>query len=379
MSSFLILGGGRMAEGVAHDLLRSGHRVTVYDADSGRVFALQNKFQGWREKGTFYVERAECADPQSFDGKPVIDVIISTLPYDYSYVWSQAAIRWGVHFLDLGGNNDVVAKQMTLTENAQENDVAIVPDCGLAPGVVSILAQDLLVKAGAFNSEPGLFSIEMAVGGLPLIRDNPLEYQIVFSPHGLINEYIEPTVILVNGKLVTTDSMYGVETFSMPWGFDKLEKFYTSGGASTLPASLQGVCRNVSYKTIRYQGHAEKMRLLLQLFLQERRTLEKLLQDSIPLTGPDVILLDVVCREHEVMDEEYGSVRDVIVGRHRIIEYSDGDLTAMAKMTAFPAAIIAQALANGTITKRGVLKQEELFDDPSYMVGELKKRGIKFI
>lgn len=375
--SFLVLGAGRMAEGIVYDLLKIGATIHVWDISYDAVHALQDKFN-WNNQ--LFGESRDLSDPSLYDIPDEVQVIISTLPYDYSVRWTKRALEDGCDFIDLGGNNDVVAQQRELEAEAVERGCIIVPDCGLAPGVVSILAQNLLVQQNAFLARPGRFSIEMSVGGLPMVRNNPLEYQVVFSPHGLINEYIEPTIVLENGELVAKKSMYGVEDFSMPWGFENLERFYTSGGASSLPESLRGVCKNVSYKTIRYKGHAEKMRMLLELFLQERELFEKLLQEALPLTGPDVILLDVSCYEHDFKDPGFGYHRDALVGRHRIIEYGTADtLTAMAKMTAFPAAIIAQALATNVIHKHGVLRQEELFDDPSYMVKELKKRGINFI
>jgi len=370
MSNFLVLGAGKMADGIVHDLVKRNHKIYLRDISLDALDKLRDKYSLWIKAQT---DNLAIIHKDSIPDD--VSVVISTLPYSFNLMWSEECIRKGLHFLDLGGNNDVVAKQLALSKDASNNNVTIVPDCGLAPGVVSILAMNLLEKHGGLDTKD-TYSIDIEVGGLPMKRDNELEYSIVFSANGLINEYIEPSIVLYKGKLVEIPSMTGVVDTSFPWGFNKLEKFYTSGGASTLPASLKNICRNVEYKTIRYPSHCEKMKFILSTFKHKRKELEQLLTASLPLDGPDVILLRVSliyhggsgCGGYSVIDE------------HTIIDFATDGLTAMARMTAFPAAIIAQALAGGAISKRGTLKQEELFvGHTDYMINQLKDRGISFL
>jgi lysine 6-dehydrogenase len=376
MPNFLVLGAGQMAQGIVADLLRNKfNSVDIIDINQDSLDALKKLYPRQAKKSMLCTFRRDLHDVNIY--KDVIedaDVIISTLPYSFALRWSLKAIEVGAHFIDLGGNNDVVAKQMILSDAARNHNVAIVPDCGLAPGLVSILAMNLLEEKDVVNNRYK-YSIRMEVGGLPVRRDNPLEYSIVFSANGLINEYVEDAIILRDKELITLPSMTELEFTKFPWGFDCLEKFITSGGASTLPASLSKICRNVEYKTIRYPGHCERINFILDTFKHRREELENLLTAALPLNGPDVILLRVECLGHCVM-----TGRPHVVSKHEIIDFAQDGLTAMARMTAFPAAIIAQALADGTIDGRGTLKQEELFvNTTDYMINELKDRGITFI
>jgi lysine 6-dehydrogenase len=299
------------------------------------------------------------------------DGALSAVPYDYNPNLTHWAIENHCHFVDLGGNNAVVEKQFGYNKAAQKNGVGVIPDCGLAPGMVSVVAVDLL------NQLPQADSLEIRVGGLPVDAKTPLNYMLVFSVHGLTNEYIEPSVIIKNGEITEIPSMTGLESLSFPEPFGQLEAFYTSGGTSTLPLTFRNRLKNLDYKTIRYPGHCHIFKAMMDLgFTDERpfargmtrrQVFEDLLIEPLTYKSGDVVLIRLTARD--------GSKQLV----YETVEYGDekNKLTAMMRTTAFPAAIILEMLVDGTIKSRGVMRQEEAVPAGPFM-DELAARSIRF-
>jgi lysine 6-dehydrogenase len=225
-------------------------------------------------------------------------------------------------------------------------------------------------------------SVRLRVGGLPQHPRPPLNYQIVFSVEGLLNEYLEKAEILAEGEKREVDSLSGLEDIAFPPPFGTLEAFHTSGGISRLTHLLSGTVRNLDYKTIRYKGHCEKFKTLLDLgFASEEplmvggkvKTLREfftdLLRKKLDYEDTDVILARA-------------TIDGVKKGRpwrvsYECIDYFDEAprLTAMMRTTGFPTAIIARMLAEGTITQRGVMMPEECVSGES-MITQLAKRNI---
>src|SRR5207253_1855490 len=169
------------------------------------------------------------------------DAAISCVVYSHNLNLARAAIEARVNFCDLGGNNTVVASELALDEEARSAGINIIPDCGLAPGMVSVLAAH-----GAARFE-NLEEIHIRVGGLPQNPRPPLNYQIVFSVEGLINEYVERARIIRDGVIIEVDSMTETESLKFPHPFEELEAFQTSGGTSTLPETFMGRVRELNY------------------------------------------------------------------------------------------------------------------------------------
>jgi lysine 6-dehydrogenase len=204
----------------------------------------------------------------------------------------------------------------------------------------------------------------------------------VFSPYGLINEYVEDAIILDHGKILKKKSMTDTETLEFPKPFGMMEAFLTSGGCSTLPYTYKDTIRYLDYKTIRYPGHCEKIKTFLDLgFAEEtmitirgqgitpRDVFASLLMKHVPTTGEDVVLLKVI---GEGTKDRKKYRRDYLM-----IDYYDRehDITAMMRTTGYPVAITAQMIENGTIQKRGVFCPEEIIP-PTPFFEELKKRNI---
>ena len=254
MTTFLVCGAGMMAQALVYDLRKfaNPNKIIVLDIDHSRLDGITGdkveKHQGDLTDRKFVEPFFKEAD-----------VACAAASYKLNALLTDCAIANGTHFIDMGGNNTIVEQQFAMSDRAAKADLTVIPDCGLAPGMASILAADGI---GRFDS---VDSVKMRVGGLPQHPQPPLNYSIFFSPEGLLNEYREPTVVLRDGKLTKLESLTEVEELSLPPNFPKLEAFHTSGGASTLPYTYEGKIRNLDYKTIRYPGHVEKIKFLFDL------------------------------------------------------------------------------------------------------------------
>ena len=365
-----------MGFGAAFDLVHNSSDVTsVTVADFDRAKAEEVA----RKVGTDRVE-ARQIDVSNFEDVVELmtghDSAISCVNYWYNELLSRAAIKTYTNFCDLGGNNYVVDSQLALDHDAHLAGINIIPDCGLAPGMVSILAMHGAAKFDEIEE------IHIRVGGLPQNPKPPLNYQLVFSVEGLINEYVEVARVIRDGKITEVESMTELESVWFP-GFPPLEAFQTSGGTSTLPETFLGKIRELDYKTIRYTGHCEKFKMMIDLGLcsskeifvgqtktTPRKILGDLLQKHLPADEPDFVLirLDFVGKKGD------GNKRL----RYDIVEKFDEStgLSAMMRTTAFPASIISQMMARGDVLVRGATPQEKAID-PDKFVAELTKRKIE--
>lgn len=371
----LVLGAGRMGHGAVFDLIHNSpgvEQVTVADFDLGKAQAVAARV------GTSRVE-ARQIDAAAYEDVVALmrgrDSVISCVNYWYNPSLSRAAIETGASFCDLGGNNYIVDEQLAMDAEAKAAGINIIPDCGLAPGMVSILAMHGAARFDLVDE------IHIRVGGLPQHPAAPLDYQLVFSVEGLINEYIEVARVVRDGRITEVDSMTELESLAFD-GFPPLEAFQTSGGTSTLPDTFLGSIQQLDYKTIRYAGHCEKFKAMIDLGLcssdeisvdgalvKPRRLFGELLQKHLPADGPDYVLvrLDFVGKK----DGETKRLRYDIVDRQ---DEATG-MSAMMHTTAFPASIIAQMMASGDVLSRGATPQEKAID-PDKFVAELERRNI---
>ena len=371
----LVLGAGRMGYGAAFDLVHNSpdvSAVTVADFDLNKAEDVAEKV------GTAKIE-ARQVDAPNFDEIVALldghDSAISCVNYWYNESLSHAAIQTKTNFCDLGGNNYVVDSQLALDADARTAGINIIPDCGLAPGMVSILAMH---GAATFDE---IEEIHIRVGGLPQDPKPPLNYQLVFSVEGLINEYVEVARVIRDGKVSEVESMTEIESLSFD-GFPPLEAFQTSGGTSTLPDTFLGRTRELDYKTIRYAGHCEKFKAMIDLGLcsseemvvdyvkvTPRKVFGDLLQQHLPADGPDYVLVRL-----DFVGKRNGKTERL---RYDIVDKRDEQtgLSAMMRTTAFPVSIIAQMMASGNVLMRGATPQEKAIE-PQGFVEELAKRDI---
>jgi lysine 6-dehydrogenase len=370
----LVIGAGMMGSAMAYDLAQSDgvERVLLADIDAERARSVASAIGG-------------SVEPHALDTRdaPAVtalmrraDLVLGATSYTHNVQLTDAAIDAGVHFCDLGGNMDVVYEQMRRDERAKAAGVLVLPNCGLAPGMACVVA------AGGAARFDAVDEIHIRVGGLPQHPLPPLNYQLVFSAEGLINEYLEPAEVLAGGEPRTVPSMTDLERLSFKAPYAELEAFHTSGGVSTLVGMFRAKAQTLDYKTIRYAGHCEKFRTLLDLGFASsepimvgstvrtaREIFEEMLRRKLPANGPDVVLMRV-------------TVKGRMGGAEKTLAYEMTDhydeglrITAMMRTTAFPTSVIAQMVVRGAIPERGVLPPERCVPLAPFLA-ELGKRNI---
>ena len=371
----LVIGAGMMGGTLAYDLAHSEgvENVILADVNEGRARTVAHTIGGTVE--------ARAIDVNYYDDvielMSNVDVTIGATTYTHNTMLTKAAIEAKTHFCDLGGNMAVVDRQLAMDAQAKKANVCILPNCGLAPGLACVIA------AGGAKQFERVNEIHIRVGGLPQHPQPPLNYQLVFSAEGLINEYIEPAEVIYNGEVKHVESMIDLEELEFPAPFGKLEAFNTSGGVSTLTRMFKGKIKKLDYKTIRYKGHCEKFKTLLDLGFASaepiavgnsvrtaRELFEELLRRKLPANGPDVVLMRIT------ISGMIGNSKKTLA--YEMIDYYDEKLkmTSMMRTTAFPTSIIAQMVAKGIITARGIVPPEQCVPFEPFMA-ELKKRNIQ--
>src|SRR5947209_8422335 len=387
----LVIGSGMMGSAAAYDMARAPQvkSVTLADNDSRRareVAARINRIAGDKKVRAATIEASnEKAASKLMRGH---DAALSAVPYFLNLGLAKAAVEARCHFADLGGNNTVVRQELALAEKAEKRGVAIAPDCGLSPGMATVLGGELVRRLGGRAD-----ALKLYVGGLPERPMPPFHYQLVFSVEGLINEYVEPARILRKGKLTTIEALTEPEDFHMN-GFSPLVAFHTSGGTSTLPETFEGKVGECFEKTLRYPGHYDLLCELKELGLfsgekmringteiAPRAVMSKVFEGKFASKGPDLCIMRLEAHE----SVRAAGVRGLLGGRLKgqvaaftMVDHYDPktDMSAMMRTTAFPASIIVQMLASGAITKRGGVLQER--DVPADMfLEEMGRRGIK--
>ncbi len=346
--------------------------VTLADKDEQRLNEAVSRIGKLTGSDKITGAKLDAADTQAarylMQGH---DGVLSAVPYFFNFELAKAAIEAGCHFADLGGNNAVVQQEYALQEEAIDAGVAIAPDCGLSPGMASILGGELLRRIGGKAD-----ALKIYVGGLPQRPRPPFNYQLVFSVEGLINEYCEPAKILRDGRITTVEPLTEVEPFHME-GFPELEAFHTSGGTSTLPETFHGQVGECFEKTLRYPGHVRMLRSLydLGLFSSRKRSLNgaevaprqmmsRLFEEKFKSDEPEVTLLRVEAHHEDV------------IASFSMIDYTDpvSGLTSMMRTTAWPASIVLQMMI-GDICKRGGIHQE--IDVPAQLfLNEMARRQV---
>ena len=272
--------------------------------------------------------------------------VINAAPYHLTTTVARAAKAAGAHYLDL--TEDVAASRV-VRDLARDAQTAFVPQCGLAPGFITIAAWDLCQH---FDE---LHDVRLRVGALPRYPSNALNYNLTWSTDGVINEYCEPCEAIVGGALREVPALEECEEFALDGV--TYEAFNTSGGLGTLCQTLAGKVRNLNYRTIRYPGHAAIMKALLNdLGLRHRRPLLKdILENAVPSTLQDVVIVFVTVsglKNRRLVQETYvNKVYAQVVGGEM--------LGAIQITTAGAACAVLDLLAAGALPQSGFIRQED--------------------
>ncbi|TAJ94123.1 MAG: saccharopine dehydrogenase family protein [Gammaproteobacteria bacterium] len=337
-----IIGAGKIGEMICTLLLQSGdYEVTLVDKSASALAAVPDQ-PGLHKVCT------DVSDTETF-AKTLKGcfAVLSACPYYLTVTIARAALRAGIHYLDL---TEDVASTRQVKALADGAHTAFIPQCGLAPGFISILAYDI---AGHFNE---LDTVHLRVGALPQYPTNTLTYNLTWSTDGVINEYCEPCEAIVNGELCETQPLEQREEFSLD-GIT-YESFNTSGGLGTLGETLLGKVRNLNYQTIRYPGHRDIMKTLLHdLRLSERRdVLKDVLENALPATLQDVVLIFVT-----VSGKLRGKLLQESYANKIYAQTINGQVwSAIQITTAAAICTILDLLLKGRIPTRGFVRQEQV-------------------
>ncbi len=284
MKNVLVLGAGNIGSLAAWLLAHSGdYAVSLGDLKEEALGRFCRELKPPKIQ-TCRINIMDSSSLDRFFGENPMDAVLSALPFFCNTRVAESAAKHSVNYFDLTEDVDVAASVKRMSEHAA---TAFVPQCGLAPGFISIVANDLMVR---FEE---LQTVKLRVGALPENPSNSLKYALTWSTNGLINEYANLCRVIDGGVPGFVHALEGYETIQMDGML--YEAFNTSGGLGTLAETYAGRVKNMNYKTLRYPGHCEKMRFLMDdLRLQfDRETLARILENSIPKTMQDVVLIFV--------------------------------------------------------------------------------------
>jgi saccharopine dehydrogenase-like NADP-dependent oxidoreductase len=339
----VVVGAGKIGATIAELLVHLGtHRVTLVDRDAARLAGIEPGAP--IAKAVIDIEAAPGALAALARGK---FAILNAAPYHLTTRIADAARDAGVHYLDL---TEDVASTRHVKQLAESAATAFIPQCGLAPGFISIVANDL---AQGFEV---LDSIRLRVGALPRFPSNALNYNLTWSTDGLINEYCEPCEAIIGGVRRVVPALEEREEFALDGV--TYEAFNTSGGLGTLCETYLGRVRELNYRTVRYPGHVAIMKTLLHdLRLRDRRhVLKDILEHALPATLQDVVIIFVTVsgqRAGRYVQETYANkiYGSDVNGRPR---------SAIQMTTAAGICAVLDLLSEGTLPARGFVRQEDV-------------------
>jgi lysine 6-dehydrogenase len=377
MSDFLVLGAGMMGAALAKDLIESDpeHTVTLADRSPAQLERAASTVSSERLTLLELDITEEKRSETEFQGS---DVILGALPHAQSLPALAAAVRSGVHFVDLVGSG--TDARLAHDAAARASDICLISGMGVAPGISNVCV------GRAVHALDETKAARIYVGGVPLEPRPPLNYRVVYAIESVLNAYERPATVKLDGQVQKVAALSGLEAIAFPPPFDEMECFYTDGLNSLLHTMGRRVERELLEKTIRYPGHVQAIETLKAcgLFSRDpiraggteivpRHVLESLLKASLTRGDErDVTLLRVV-----VEGTKEGRATTHVF---EMVDHFDAEtrLTSMARTTCFPASIAAQLIAAGTIGRSGCLFPEDLFCGELYerLMSYLEERGI---
>jgi lysine 6-dehydrogenase len=382
MKNFAVLGLGLMGKAICYDLLAFTNEPSIFgfEINESRRNQIEKEFSNFGPRFVpkqlnLIISNEPQEDILVKEFKLLnVKVVFGAIDYKFNEYLTKICIEAGCSFVDLGGNPDIVNKQHLLHEKAKEANITVIPDLGLAPGMANIIA------ASVMSDFSTLDECHIRVGGLPQNPKTILKYQQVFSIRGLTNEYLEDAIVIRDGKLTKVPSLTEIEEIHFPELLGKFEAFQTAGGTSNLPKIFNSKIKELTYKTIRYAGHAQFIQFLkdFELLSSEkylnsnftpREVIEHYLVKHLPKGEPDIVLVRVIV-SGTIGNEKKEVVTD-------LMDFADENYSSMARTTAFPTSIIGQMIMNNIIQTKGVLFGEVIVPKDIFLF-ELSKRNIKF-
>ena len=373
----LVLGAGLQGSACAYDLLRNPEvtEVRLADINISNLPAFLAPLSGKRLTPTPLDVRDREATLALMRES---DAVMSAIPYYFNGDLAKLAVQAGTNFCDLGGNTEIVLEQRKLDAKAKEKGLSVIPDCGLAPGMVNILAEYGIEQMDEVES------VKIYVGGLPQHPEPPLNYQIVYSLEGVIDYYTTLSWVLRDGKRTQVKALSELETVEFPEPVGKLEAFHTAGGLSTMADRYEGKIPTMEYKTLRYPGHAHIMEAIRELGLLSLEPVEVKGEKVAPR---DVFVATAGPRLTKPEGKDLVALRVIVAGKKggkpkkvgwELIDYYDAEhgISAMERTTGYSLSITGQMQARGEV-KKGVNTPDECMPAKEY-IDALAERSIKF-
>jgi len=346
MHRVLVLGAGKIGALISGLLAESkNYQVDVADVSEATAAAVV-KAHGIPGLRSFGLDASSEAALTEHLRKNPVEAVISSLPFYCNVGVARAARANGCHYFDLTEDVEVTRAVRKIAEGAT---TAFVPQCGLAPGFISIAANELITH---FDS---IRTVKLRVGALPQHPNNVLKYSLTWSTEGLINEYGNPCQAIVDGRIVEAAPLEGLEEIEIDGTL--YEAFNTSGGLGSLAETYGAGAQIMNYKTMRYPGHCEQMRLLMNdlKLNHDRATLKRILENAVPQTLQDVVIVYAAVtgtQDGELREENYVNkvYPQVIAGRL----WSAIQVTTAAGITA-----VLDLVLNNKTNYHGFVAQEK--------------------
>jgi lysine 6-dehydrogenase len=375
----LVLGAGLQGSACAYDLLQDKEveQVRLADLRIDHIADFLAPYSGRRLLPT-------PVDVRDTDAVRALmrecDAVMSAIPYYFNFDMARLAVDAGVHFTDLGGNTEIVNEQKTLDGEARRKDITVVPDTGLAPGMVNILAEYGIRQLDSAES------VRIYVGGLPQNPEPPLNYQIVYSLEGVLDYYTTLSWVLRGGKRTQVKALSELEDIQFGDGVGTLEAFHTAGGLSTMAFRYEGKIPEMEYKTLRYPGHAERMEAIRDLGLLE---LEPVDVKGLRVVPRDVFIAAAGPRLSKPHGKDLVALRVTVKGSKggkprtltwELIDRYDEQhhISAMMRTTGYSLSITGMMQVRGQVKPAGVHTPDECVPAEAY-IAELGKRGIHIV
>jgi lysine 6-dehydrogenase len=377
--TYAVLGAGMQGTACAYDLAKfaSAHKVLMGDVDFDNA-----KKNSWRVNDLIGSAICEPKQVNALDPDNVhkfferVDVVASCLPYWMHPKVARIAIDSKTNMIDLGGNTEITMRTLAMDEEAKAAGVTLVPDCGLAPGLVNNLGYYLIENLDSVES------VKLYCGVLPQNPKPPFNYKLTFNVEGLVTEYDYQAVVLRDGEIVLVDTLDELEKLHIE-ELGEMEAFTTSGGTSTAPYTLQGRVPNYEYKTIRFPGHCSLMRIFKDFGFWGEEEVEVKGYKVKPRELFYKVFGDKLA---EIEDKDMCAVRAVGRGKKNgedkklqidIFDREDDvtKFTSMERLTGFSAAIYAHEIAQGNV-EAGCIRYENAVTGTKF-VEEIQKRGVK--
>jgi lysine 6-dehydrogenase len=372
----LVLGAGLQGSACAYDLLQNDEvtEVRLADLNVSHMPSFLAPYSGKRLIPTPIDVRDKDAIRALMRKS---DAVMSAIPYYFNLELATLAAECGVHFCDLGGNTEIVFEQKKLDTEAREKGITIVPDCGLAPGMVNILAQRGIDEMDSVDE------VKIFVGGLPQNPEPPLNYQIVYSLEGVLDYYTTLSWVVRDGKREQIKALSEREPVHFDAPVGELEAFHTAGGLSTMAFRYEGKIPTMEYKTLRYPGHAQIMEAIRELGLLE---LEPIDVKGVRVAPRDVAIAAMAPRLTKPKGKDLVALRVTVKGKKdgkekavtfELVDRYDDErgISAMMRTTGYSLSITGQMQARGEVQPAGVHTPDECIPAEKY-ISELAKRGV---